>query len=63
MSSKLLSTTQAAAALGIPRRTVQQLCDTGKIRAEKIGRDWLIKESALNKFTPRKRGRPRKEGQ
>lgn len=59
---KLLSTTQAAALLSIPRRTVQQLCDTGEIRAEKIGRDWLIKESALNNFIPRRRGRPKKEG-
>lgn len=57
---KLLSTTKAADLLRIPLRTVQQLCATGEIRAEKIGRDWLIKETALNHFTPRRRGRPRK---
>lgn len=59
--SKLLSTTEAAARLGISRRTVQLACESGEIRATKVGRDWLIAEKALNSFTPRHRGRPRKE--
>lgn len=60
---KLLTTTEVAARLGVTPIRVRAMCQNGDLPAEKVGRDWLIKESALNKFTPRRRGRPRKEGQ
>lgn len=58
---KLLSTHQAAACLGIDIRTVQAACKSGQLPATKFGRDWQIRERDLNRFTPRRRGRPRKE--
>jgi hypothetical protein len=33
----------------------------GRLPAEKVGRDWLIKEGDLDKFIPLPRGRPSKK--
>lgn len=44
---KLLSTSEAAEALGISIRRVVELIAEGKLTATKKGRDWLIHQSAL----------------
>jgi len=54
----LLTTTQAAAELGITVRRVQALIKAGKLVAVKTGRDWLISPVALNAVRVRKSGRP-----
>ncbi len=47
MSSNLLTTRQAAALRGVAVVTVRRWCQQGKVRgAIRIGRDWMIPETA-----------------
>ncbi|HEV2880323.1 MAG TPA: helix-turn-helix domain-containing protein [Pyrinomonadaceae bacterium] len=57
---KLLTTKEAAARLGISVMRVQQLIWDGRLPAEKMGRDYFIKEGDLKLVEDRKPGRPRK---
>ncbi|HEX8634686.1 MAG TPA: helix-turn-helix domain-containing protein [Pyrinomonadaceae bacterium] len=57
---KLLTTKEAAERLGVTVTRVQQLIGEGKLPAEKMGRDYFIKEDDLKLVADRKRGRPRK---
>ncbi len=58
---KFLTTKEAAERLNISRPRVYQLIEEKKLIAEKIGRDYLIKESSLSKVaTYGKLGRPPK---
>ncbi len=43
----LLSTAEVAERLGISKRRVLALIEAGKIKAQKVGRDYTIQESAL----------------
>jgi len=60
----LLTTREAAAALGITPRRCRQLIEQGKLPAARLGRDWLIEAGTLTGFQlPAKgwvKGRPRK---
>lgn len=59
---KFLTTKEAAERLNISRPRVYQLIEEKKLVAEKIGRDFLIKESSLaNVETYGKAGRPKKK--
>jgi excisionase family DNA binding protein len=55
-----LTTKEAAERLGITPRRVQALVTSGRLPAQKIGRDYLIKEKDLKLVENRKVGRPRK---
>ena len=57
----MITTTQAAERLGVTTRRVVALCHAGKLRGEKIGRDWLVDESSVEAYaaTERKAGRPK----
>jgi excisionase family DNA binding protein len=57
---KLLTTKQAAERLGVTVTRVQQLIGAGRLPAEKMGRDYVIKEDDLKLVADRKPGRPRK---
>jgi excisionase family DNA binding protein len=57
---KLLTTKDAAARLGVTVTRVQQLILAGRLPAEKMGRDYVIKEDDLKLVADRKPGRPRK---
>jgi excisionase family DNA binding protein len=58
----LLSTQQAADKKGVTVRRIRALIEDGKLKAEKVGRDWVIEESELEKIqTYGKSGRPKKE--
>jgi len=57
----MINTTQAAQQLGVTRRRVQALIQSGRLPAVKLGRDWIIQEKHLKLVTVRKPGRPRKE--
>jgi excisionase family DNA binding protein len=57
---KLLTTKEVAERLGVTVTRVQQLIGEGKLPAEKMGRDYFIKEDDLKLVAERKRGRPRK---
>lgn len=55
----LLTTTQAAVRLGVSRMRVVQLIGEGKLPAQKLGRDWMIRPKDLGKVTVYgKPGRP-----
>jgi excisionase family DNA binding protein len=54
----LLTTRQVAARLGVSDARVRQLLAEGRLRATKLGRDWLIEERSLEAVAVRKPGRP-----
>lgn len=37
-----MTVSQAAAVLGVNHRRVRQLCISGKLKAEKFGRAWMV---------------------
>lgn len=56
-----LSTTQAAERLGVTRQHVGLLIRRGEIKAQQVGRNWIIDERSLEAFERRERpgpGRP-----
>lgn len=57
--ANLLTTTEAAAELGVTRRRVVAMIDSGILRAEKFGTQWLIRPADLAKVGDRKPGRPK----
>ena len=60
MTIKLLTTREAAAELGLSIRAVQMLIERGRLPAQKLGRDHLIRLSDLERARHRPgRGRPR----
>jgi excisionase family DNA binding protein len=58
----LLTTSQAAAILGVGRHEVQRLCRLGLLPAQRIGRDWLVTEAAARDYHRLPRGRQRGTG-
>ena len=56
--TQLLSTAEAAAALGISRQRVVILITSGRLRAQRIGRTWGIAPRDLDAVRERKPGRP-----
>ena len=58
-----LTTAQVAEKLGVTPRRVRALITSGRLKAKKIGRDYLIDSRDLARFTPRPpgnlTGRPR----
>jgi len=59
---KLLTTQQAADALGISRSRVLVLIGNGRLPAERIGSQHVIDRKDLAKVRVRKPGRPKKKG-
>lgn len=61
----MLTTTQAATELGIQPGSVKKLCQRGVLKAERIGRDWLVEKIELERYKEarRGRGRPKNESQ
>ena len=55
----MLTVNEAARRLGVIPRRVRQLIRSGQLPAEKVGRDWLIEESAVANYAPRPVGRPK----
>lgn len=59
----LISTAEAARRLNVTPRRILALISAGRLAATKVGRDWLIAESALTALANRKpgnhTGRPR----
>jgi excisionase family DNA binding protein len=56
---ELLTTTQAAKELGISRVRVVALIAAGRLKADKMGRDWMIRRKSLAVVRVRKPGRPK----
>lgn len=60
MDEQLLNTTEAAEKLGVSVRRVRALIEEGKLKAKKLGRDYIIAQSDLaTAVVYGKRGRPR----
>jgi excisionase family DNA binding protein len=57
----LLTTNEVAARLGVTIKRVQAMIRDGRLPAEKMGRDYFIKEADLKLVADRKPGRPRKK--
>ena len=57
----LLTTSQAAKKLGVTSRRVVALINAGRLPAEKIGPNFVIKPKDLAKVKDRKPGRPPKK--
>ena len=57
----LLTTKEAAERLGITVPRVHALIRSGRLPAEKMGRDMFIREADLKLVEDRKPGRPRKQ--
>lgn len=55
-----LTTSEAAAELDVTVRRVQAMIADGRLKARKIGRDWMIRPSDLDKVRDRRPGRPSK---
>ena len=62
-TAMLLTTTQAADWLGITESLVRRYCRDGRLRGQKLARDWLIEKDDLEQFAqkPRKVGRPKSQ--
>ena len=58
--TKLLSVKQAAAALGVNRQRVQQLIESKRLPAQKVGAYYVIQEIDLELVRERRGGRPLK---
>ena len=57
---KLINTKEASKQLNVNVQRVRQLIAAGRLPAQKIGRDWVIREKDLAKVAHRKHGRPKK---
>jgi len=57
MPKGYISVKQAAERLGLSEQAVRNLCQRGRITAERISDVWLIDEEALKNFKPQKRGK------
>jgi len=57
---RLLTISEAAERLGLSVAMVRRYCAAGKLPAQKIGRDWAIRQRDVEHFaaTPRRSGRP-----
>lgn len=58
MSPELLTTTEAAARLGLTMRAVQKMIEAGRLEARKVGRDYVIDPAALENIPSKTSGRP-----
>ena len=43
----VLSCDEAAEVAGVPARTMRHLCETGEVKASKLGRTWRVNTTAL----------------
>lgn len=59
--SNLLTTSEAAAKLGVTRWRVNAMIRDKRLKAEKFGQIFLIRESDLKAVENRKSGRPAKK--
>jgi len=57
---KVIGTTEAAKRLGVSSNRVRALIESGRLKAQKIGREYAIDPADLKAVQNRKAGRPRK---
>ena len=52
----MLTTTEAAAIIGVSRHEAQRLCRLGLLPAQRLGRDWLVLEQDARAYQRGQRG-------
>ena len=57
---RIISTAEAAKRLGVTQSRVQKMIAAKRLKAIKVGREWLIDPKDLDAVKDRKVGRPRK---
>ena len=57
---KIISTAEAAKRLGVTANRVRAMIEAKRLKAMKVGREWLIDPKDLDAVKERKVGRPRK---
>jgi excisionase family DNA binding protein len=57
---KVIGTTEAAKRLGVTPNRVRALIEAGRLKAQRVGREFAINPSDLKDVRNRKVGRPRK---
>lgn len=50
LADKIITTTKAAQILGVAQSYIRQMILEGKIKAEKVGTDWMMTEKSLKNF-------------
>ena len=57
-----MNVAEVADALGVTVGRVRQLATSGKLKGEKVGREWVFRQSDIAEYQrrPRRPGRPRK---
>lgn len=58
---RYLTTAEAADSLGVGPRRVRAMIKAGTLKADRVGRDWLIDSRALAAVENRRPGRPRRD--
>ena len=62
--AETMSTTEVAEFAGVTPEYVASLCRSGRLKARKVGRTWLVYVGSVNHWLrTRKMGRPRKDEQ
>jgi excisionase family DNA binding protein len=56
--TELLTTTRAAAELGVTPGRIRAMIAAGRLKATRAGRDWLLVPKSLDAVRDRKTGRP-----
>lgn len=57
----MITTNEAARRLGVGPRRLRYLIAGGRLKAQKIGRDWLVEEASVDAFVRLKSG-PKPKG-
>ena len=57
---KIIGTAEAARRLNVTQSRVRAMIDAGRLKAMRVGREWLIDPKDLDAVKDRKVGRPRK---
>ena len=58
MSTELLTTAEVAERLGCSQQWIQALIKRGKLKAEMVGKTYVIRARDLDKYEPQPIGRP-----
>jgi len=61
-SDKILHTREIAKFFGVSQKTVWEWCQAGKLPAFKIGKEWNVRQSDLQKMMSQKVRGEKKEG-
>ena len=50
MADKILNTPEMAKFFGVSKKTIYEWCKTGHLPAFKIGQEWMVRQSDLQKM-------------